>query len=79
VQHGVDGAVDGERLADVLLQEGEAGVLEERGQVRPVARQEVVEADDLVAPSEEELAEVRRQEPGRAGDDRARHQRPTPR
>jgi len=64
----VDGAVDFDRVGDILLEEGEAGVVFEMGDVGEAAGEEVVEADDVVAVGEEEVGEVRADEAGGAGD-----------
>ena len=73
MQHVVDRPVDLDRLGDVVLDERKCGLLEQVGDVPPVAGQQVVDADDLVAVGEEPLAQVRADEPRPAGDHRSRH------
>ena len=68
----------GSETVDVVLDEREAGIVGEVRDVVAVAGDEVVDRDDVPVARAEEVAEVRTQEPGAAGDDRSRHQRPTP-
>jgi hypothetical protein len=70
----VDRALDGQALAHVVLDEREALVVQEVLDVDLSAGHEAVDRDDLVASSEQRIAEVRTQEPGPAGDDRPGHQ-----
>src|SRR5262249_51436756 len=78
VHDGVDGAGDGDVDRHVALDELEAPLTVEMGDVLAPAGDEVVEADDLVASAEQRVREVRSDEPCAAGDNDPRHQRPTP-
>ena len=71
MQDVVDRPVDLDRLGDVVLDELEPRVVEERRDVAARAGQQVVDADDLVAVVEESLAKMRPDEPRPAGDDRS--------
>jgi hypothetical protein len=79
VEHGVDGAVDGDARGDVVLDQREPGVVGEVRVVGRVAGEEVVDRDDLPLARAQQVAEVRTQEPRATGDHRSGHQRPTPR
>ena len=70
VQDEVDRAVDVDVVGDVVLDEREVAVHQVRD-VRGVAGEQVVDADDRVVAIEQRFREVRADEPGRAGDDDA--------
>ncbi len=81
VEHGVDRARHPHVRTDVVASEGEVLVGEEMLDVGHAARGQVVDGDDLVAPSEQSIAKVRPEEPGAAGDHHAaarHHSRPRP-
>ena len=68
--------LDVDVVRDVVLDEGEVAI-DEVSDVRGVARQEVVDPDDLVAAIEQRLAQVRSNESRRSGDDDSLfHRRP---
>ena len=76
VHHDVDGPGHPDEAADVVLDEREARSPEEVLDVGGRARDEVVDAHDLVAAVEQRVGEVRAEEPGTAGDDDAGHSDP---
>ena len=63
---------------DVVLDEREAGVVGEVRDVLAPPGEEVVDRDDVPAACAEQVAEVRTRGTRAPGDDRSRHQRPTP-
>ncbi len=65
------------RVRDIVPDELELRVPEQVGDVLGRAGDEVIDRDDLVALGEEPIAEVRPDEPGSAGDERA-HKAPLP-
>ena len=74
----VDGPVEVDVLRDVVVDEAELPVAREVRDVAHVARDEVVEADDLVALGEEAVGEVAAEEAGGSRDDGALQERPSP-
>ena len=56
------------RIADVVTDEFEVGMIDEGGEVAFPAGVEVIKADDFVVFIQKALAEVRPEEPGTAGD-----------
>jgi hypothetical protein len=58
VEDVVHRAVDPERLGDVVFDEVEPGLAQQLDEVAPVARQQVIDAEDLVPLGQESLAEV---------------------
>ena len=74
----VDGAVQVERFADVVLDEAEPCRRPRRGEVLATARRKVVDADDLVATGKERIAEMRTDEPGRTRHEDAAQTTPMP-
>ena len=68
MQDEVHWPIDVDVLGHVVADELEVPVAEV-GDVGPVAGQQVVDADDRVAAVEQRFAQVRSNEPGRAGDD----------
>lgn len=58
MQHAVDAAPDGEPERHVLLDELEERVVRQMREIRRVARQEAVDADDLVPVGQEAIGEV---------------------
>jgi len=60
-----------QRKRHVVADHLEVRVRVERGEVVARAREEVVDADDVVAPLEQALAQVGAEEPGAAGDQNA--------
>src|SRR5204863_2847408 len=73
VQYVIERAVDVDVVGDVVFDEAEAVAAEEVLDVFRIAGDEVVHADDFVSAIEKELAEVRAEEAGAAGDERAGH------
>jgi hypothetical protein len=65
----IEGSVEGEGLADVMLDEREAGVASEVGNVGGTARNEIVEADYRVAVSEKPIDEMGTDKSGGSGDE----------
>ena len=57
-----------ERLADVLLYQGEAGLVDQSGEVGDPAGGKVVDTYDVMALGEESIAKMRAKEAGGAGD-----------
>ncbi len=55
------------RLADILLEKRKAGIGAHRLEIADQARDEIVEADDLMPLGEQALAQMRAQEPGSTG------------
>src|SRR5207245_131690 len=70
VQVVVDVAIQLQRVRDVVADKAEAIVPAQRLDVAQRAGDEVVHADDLVAPGQETLAEMGTDEPRSAGDNR---------
>ena len=64
-------AVDGERLDDIGFQIREPSVRPKVGDVLRLAGNQVVDADDLVAALDQQIAEMRSDEPRSAGNERA--------
>src|SRR5690606_18547919 len=60
--------LDIERLDDVVLDQGEPGMLHQVGDVRPASGDEVVDGDHVVAGCQERVTEMRPDEAGAAGD-----------
>ena len=71
VEDVIDGAVDLERLGDIVLDELELRVADQVDDVAAMPGQQVVDADHLVALGQETLAKVRADESRPAGDDRS--------
>ena len=69
MQYAVESAVDVRVGGDVVAQETEAVVPHQVRDILRMARDEVVEADDVVALGKEAVAEVRSEKTGRAGDE----------
>ena len=69
MQYQVDVVGRGERLADVVPDEGERGIVPEVGDVAAVAGAQVVDAGHAGAGGQQALAQVRSQEARTAGDD----------
>src|SRR5207247_9949255 len=69
VQNRVDRAVQVQRFRQVVIEIGETVVLRQLVDVRATARDEVVDADDLLALGEEPGAEVVSEEPRSPGAD----------
>ena len=65
--------LDVERPGDVVAHELEQGVRAEVGDVLPAGGEEVVDAQDLVSPRQQPLAQVRSDEPGAAGNQNPFH------
>jgi hypothetical protein len=79
VEHPGHRSLDRERHRDVGFDEGEAAVVGQVGHIGPTPGREVVDADDLVAPGEQEVAEVGAEEARSAEDgDASGHRRPIP-
>src|SRR5439155_13499725 len=76
MKHGIDAAIDAERGGHVLLDARETHIAVEMRKVLRPPRDEVVDADDLVAPRQQAINEVRAHEPCPSCDERARHQPP---
>jgi hypothetical protein len=72
MEHGIDGTYEVEGLAHVVTDELERLVSAEKGDIVCCARDQVVDAHDLPAISEQTLAEMRAQETRPARDDRPR-------
>ena len=70
MQHVVHRPFDVDVVGDVVLDELEVAVAQMRD-VRDVAGQQVVDADDRVAAIEQRFREMRADEPGGTGDDDA--------
>jgi len=70
MQYEVDRTVDVDIVGDVVLDEQEVAVLQV-GDVRRIAGEEIVDADDRVAAIEKSFGEVRADETGCSGDDDA--------
>ena len=73
VEDRVDRAVDVDVVGDVVLDEVEAPVAEQVGDVARMAGRQVVERDDVVAIGQQPVRQVRADEAGPAGDDDAPH------
>ncbi len=69
--------LDVERPGDVVAHELEQRVADEVGDVLPAGGEEVVDAQDLVSPRQQPLAQVRSDEPGAAGDQYPFHRSPS--
>jgi hypothetical protein len=78
VQHRIDGSVDGDAVDDIVHDERETVAAQSVDVIRAPSR-EVVDRDDLPPTVPKDPTEVRSDEPGTSGHDRAGHQRPTPR
>ena len=78
VEHAVDASRDRQAVDDVGDDQLEVGALDEVRDVVAPAGCEVVDRDDLVAPFEQRLAQVRADEPGATSHDDPTHRRPTP-
>ena len=68
VKHPVERAVDPDVLRDVVLDQGETAPRRQAGQIVARPGHEVVHGDDVPAPVEEVLTEVRADEPRPARD-----------
>ena len=73
MQNVVQIALDVDVLRDVVLVEGEMGVVLQVGDVFQVAGDEVVHGLHLEPLSDETVAQVRAQKPSRSGDENALH------
>ena len=76
VQHIIHGAVDLQRMRDVVADELEAVVFPQRLDVLQSAGDEVIHADDFIAALEETFAQMGTDEAGAAGDDRSHVESP---
>jgi hypothetical protein len=67
VQDVIDWAVNLQWFRDIVFDEPELGIVQQRRDVPPVAGQEVVNAQDLVTVRQKPFAEMRADEPGASG------------
>src|SRR5262245_53956309 len=63
MQNVVDWAVDGERLRHVVFEESEMRLVKQWSELHFAARNEVIDAEDVVSIGEQPLAQVRANKP----------------